>query len=85
MDKETFDRMVTEFGELNEKCGKLRDFLLDEKNLEGIDFLNRDLLVSQLKAMEAYLAILSIRLGLNAPKEETITDTEEHTECPPAE
>ena len=30
-----------------------------------MDNLNRDLLISQLKAMEAYQGILSIRIGLN--------------------
>ena len=44
-----------------------------------LDALNRDLLVAQLKAMEAYLSILSVRIGLNAPREELAqpADTEE--------
>ena len=31
----------------------------------GVDNLNKDLLIAQLKAMETYLTILSIRIGLN--------------------
>lgn len=65
MEQETFNRMVTEFEELNEKTNKLRDFLLTKVNKVPIDNLNRDLLISQLKAMEAYQGILSIRIGLN--------------------
>lgn len=69
MEKETFERMLAEFNELNEKTTKCRNFLLEENNSENpLDALGRDLLVSQLKAMEAYLSILSIRIGLNAPK-----------------
>ena len=69
MEKETFERMIIEFNELNEKTTKCRNFLLEENNSENpLDALGRDLLVSQLKAMEAYLSILSIRIGLNAPK-----------------
>lgn len=65
MEQETFNRMVTEFEELNEKTNKLRDFLLTKVTKLPIDNLNRDLLISQLKAMEAYQGILSIRIGLN--------------------
>lgn len=68
MEKEVFERMLGEFNELNEKATKLRDFILSDKSKE-VDNLNRDLLVAQLKAMEAYLSVLSIRIGLNAPKE----------------
>ena len=69
MEKETFERMIIEFNELNEKTTKCRNFLLEESNSENpLDALGRDLLVSQLKVMEAYLSILSIRIGLNAPK-----------------
>lgn len=65
MEQATFNRMVTEFEELNEKTNKLRDFLLTKANKVPMDNLNRDLLISQLKAMEAYQGILSIRIGLN--------------------
>ena len=65
MEQTTFNRMVTEFEELNEKTNKLRDFLLTKADQVSMDNLNRDLLISQLKAMEAYQGILSIRIGLN--------------------
>ena len=65
MEQATFNRMVTEFEELNEKTNKLRDFLLTKIDKVPMDNLNRDLLISQLKAMEAYQGILSIRIGLN--------------------
>ena len=65
MEQATFNRMVTEFEELNKKTNKLRDFLLTKVDKVSMDNLNRDLLISQLKAMEAYQGILSIRIGLN--------------------
>ena len=65
MEQTTFNRIVTEFEELNEKTNKLRDFLLTKADKMPMDNLNRDLLISQLKAMEAYQGILSIRIGLN--------------------
>ena len=65
MEQTTFNRMVTEFEELNEKTNKLRDFLLTKADKMPMDNLNRELLISQLKAMEAYQGILSIRIGLN--------------------
>ena len=70
MEKEVFERMLSEFNELNERVTKCREFLLDEEKSKVLDALNRDLLVAQLKAMEAYLSILSVRIGLNAPREE---------------
>ena len=69
MEKEVFERMVVEFNDLNEKVTNCRNFLLDEERSKVLDALNRDLLVAQLKAQEAYLSILSVRIGLNAPKE----------------
>lgn len=79
MEKEVFERMLSEFNELNERVTNCREFLLDEEKPKVLDALNRDLLVAQLKAMEAYLSILSVRIGLNAPREEFMqpTDTEE--------
>ena len=79
MEKEVFERMLSEFEELNKKVTKCREFLLDEEKSKVLDALNRDLLVAQLKAMEAYLSILSVRIGLNAPREEFAqpADTEE--------
>lgn len=69
MEKEVFDRLLVEFNELNDRTAKCRGFLLDEEKSSVLDALNRDLLVAQLKSMEAYLSILSVRIGLNAPKE----------------
>ena len=68
MKKEVFERLLTEFNELDEKITKLREFLLDEEKVKVLDNLNKDLLISQLKAMEAYISILSIRIGYNAPR-----------------
>lgn len=79
MEKEVFERMLSEFNELNERVTNCRELLLDEEKSKVFDALNRDLLVAQLKAMEAYLSILSVRIGLNAPREEFMqpADTEE--------
>ena len=79
MEKEVFERLLKEFTEVNERAGKLKDFILDEEKIKTVDNLNKDLLIAQLKAMEAYLSILSIRIGLNAPREmvEAIAPKEE--------
>ena len=69
MEKEVFERLLKEFTEVNERANKLKDFILDEEKIKTIDNLNKDLLIAQLKAMEAYLSVLSIRIGLNAPRE----------------
>jgi hypothetical protein len=70
--------MVNEFEGVNEKVVKLRDFITDKEKFETLDFINRDLLIAQLKAMETYLSILSIRIGLNAkPTEEVVETVEE--------
>lgn len=69
MEQTVFQRMLGEFNEVNERAVKLRDFILGDKFKE-VDNLNKDLLVAQLKAMEAYISVLSIRIGLNAPKDE---------------
>lgn len=76
MDKEVFERLLNEFNELHERVNKCREFLLDPEKSNEIDVLGRDLLVAQLKAMESYLSILSIRIGLNAPKEQIIEETQ---------
>ena len=60
----------TEYKELETKTTKLRDFLINKIDKTSIDNLNKDLLIAQLKAMEAYLTILSIRIGLNQPTQE---------------
>jgi hypothetical protein len=69
MEQAVFQRMLGEFNEVNERAVKLRDFILGDKFKE-VNNLNKDLLVAQLKAMEAYISVLSIRIGLNAPKDE---------------
>jgi hypothetical protein len=75
MEKEVFERMVSEFEGVNEKVVKLRDFITDKEKFETLDFINRDLLIAQLKAMETYLSILSIRIGLNAKPTEEVAET----------
>lgn len=70
MEKNTFDRLLTEYKELEIKTTKLRDFLINKVDKTSIDNLNKDLLIAQLRAMEAYLTILSIRIGLNRPTQE---------------
>lgn len=70
MEQNTFDRLLTEYKELEVKTTKLRDFLINKVDKTSIDNLNKDLLIAQLKAMEAYLTILSIRIGLNTPTKE---------------
>lgn len=77
MEKEVFERMLSEFNELDERINKCRKFLLDEEKSKVLDALNRDLLVAQLKAMETYLSILSIRMGYNYRPEQPTTDAEE--------
>ena len=69
MKKEVFEGLLKAFSEVNERASKLKDFILDEEKIKEVDNLNKDLLIAQLKAMEAYLSILSIRIGLNAPRE----------------
>lgn len=70
MEQNTFDRLLTEYKELEIKTTKLRDFLINKIDKTSIDSLNKDLLIAQLRAMEAYLTILSIRIGLNTPTKE---------------
>lgn len=78
MTQEILDRMLTEFQEVGERTNKLRTFILDESKFNELDNLNKDLLISQLKAMEAYISILSIRIGLNSKvAEDTPSETTE--------
>ena len=80
MEKEVFERMIKEFEELNERITKLRNFVMNKEKFENLDFINRDLLIAQLKAMETYLSVLSIRIGLNANVDKdvpTVESTEE--------
>lgn len=81
MTQEVLDRMLAEFQENGERTNKLRAFILDTEKFDQLDNLNKDLLIAQLKAMEAYISILSIRIGLNSqisedPVDEQSTDPE---------
>lgn len=80
MEQKVFQRLLDEFNENNKRTTELRDFILSDK-IKEVDNLNKDLLIAQLKAMEAYLSILSIRIGLNAPRDTVEeTKTEEQSE-----
>lgn len=68
MEKEVFERLLVEFNENNDRANKLRDFIINDERYKELDNLNKDLMVTQLKAMEAYLSTLSIRIGLNVPQ-----------------
>lgn len=89
MQQETFQRMLDEYKELTEKTTKCRNFILNKEEFEQVDMLNRDLLIAQLKAMETYLSLLSIRLGVNGKVEEVDSEQEsvdkENTEAPAQE
>jgi hypothetical protein len=78
MTQEVLDRMLVEFQENGERTNKLRAFILDSEKFDKIDNLNKDLMISQLKAMEAYISILSIRIGLNSK----VTEDQEVVETP---
>lgn len=65
MDKKIFDRLVQEFNDLNEKTLKCQEFIKNKEEFNKLTEINKDLLISQLKAMETYLSILSIRIGIN--------------------
>ena len=76
MTQEVLERMIAEFQENGERTNRLRDFILDKERFDQLDNLNKDLLISQLKAMEAYVSILSIRIGLNSK----VADSEQPVE-----
>lgn len=77
MTQEVLNRMLVEFQENGERTNKLRAFILDTEKFDKLDNLNKDLLIAQLKAMEAYVSILSIRIGLNSKVDEELTDVVE--------
>lgn len=74
MTQEVLDRMLVEFQENGERTNKLREFILDTEKFNELDNLNKDLMIAQLKAMEAYISVLSIRIGLNSKTVETPED-----------
>lgn len=85
MTQEVLDRMLVEFQENGERTNKLRAFILDTEKFDKLDNLNKDLRISQLKAMEAYISILSIIIGLNSKiaepaEEEVVPETVESNE-----
>lgn len=81
MEKEVFDRMLVEFKENSERTNNLRDFILNQEKFNTLDNLNKDLLIAQLKSMESYISILSIRIGLNSKvMSESEINTEEISE-----
>jgi hypothetical protein len=82
MNEQILQKTINEFQELNDRITKLREFILDTEEFNKLDNLNKDLLIAQLKAMESYISILSIRIGLNAKvdsanTEETVSNVEE--------
>jgi hypothetical protein len=77
MEQEVFEKMVLEFNELIKRVEACRDFLLDQEKVSKLDPLNRDLLVTQFRAMETYVSLLSIRIGYNSKPGEPVADTEE--------
>ena len=70
MKEEVFNQLIIDYKELESKTTELRDFLIHKVDKTSIDNLNKDLLIAQLRAMETYLTILSIRIGLNRPTQE---------------
>jgi hypothetical protein len=79
MTQEVFNRLLVEFQENGDRTNKLREFILNTEEFEKLDNLNRDLMIAQLKAMEAYLSTLSIRIGLNAKQSEDSAEIIEET------
>lgn len=80
MNKEVFEKMLKEFQELSERTNKCREFILDEEKFNKLDMINRDLLIAQLKAMETYISILSIRLGINGTAENLSQNSEDNAD-----
>jgi hypothetical protein len=74
MEKEIFERLIAEYKEVIERAEKLKAFIMDEEKFEQIDALNKDLCLAQLKTMESYIAVLSIRIGYNAPQNNEIVE-----------
>lgn len=70
MKEEVFNQLITDYKKLESKTTELRNFLIHKVDKTSIDNLNKDLLIAQLRAMETYLTILSIRIGLNRPTQE---------------
>lgn len=80
MTQEILEKLIAEFQENGERTNELRAFILNQEEFDKLDNLNKDLMISQLKAMEAYISILSIRIGLNSKVADEQTDTVEASE-----
>lgn len=80
MTQELLDKLIVEFQENGERTNELRAFILNQEEFDKIDNLNKDLMISQLKAMEAYISILSIRIGLNSKVADEQTEVVEASE-----
>lgn len=85
MTQEVLDRMLVEFQENGERTNKLREFILNTEKFNELDNLNKDLMIAQLKAMEAYISVLSIRIGLNSKVAEASEDATDETPVVEAE
>jgi hypothetical protein len=80
MTQEILEKLIAEFQENGERTNELRAFILNQEEFDKLDNLNKDLMISQLKAMEAYISILSIRIGLNSKVADEQTDVVEASE-----
>lgn len=80
MTQEILEKLIAEFQENGERTNELRAFILNQEEFDKLDNLNKDLMISQLKAMEAYISILSIRIGLNSKVADEQTDIVEESE-----
>lgn len=80
MTQELLDKLIVEFQENGERTNELRAFILNQEEFDKVDNLNKDLMISQLKAMEAYISILSIRIGLNSKVTDEQTEVVESSE-----
>lgn len=80
MTQELLDKLIAEFQENGERTNELRAFILNQEEFDKVDNLNKDLMISQLKAMEAYISILSIRIGLNSKVTDEQTEVVESSE-----
>lgn len=72
MEKEVLERMLEEFKNLSDKTNSCRNFILDKEKLEKLDALNQ--------AMEAYLSVLSIRIGINGKSLDSDSEPEKSDE-----
>lgn len=81
MTQELLDKLIAEFQENGERTNELRAFILNQEEFDKLDNLNKDLMISQLKAMEAYISILSIRIGLNSKVADEQTEIVESSEA----